>query len=186
MESSTSIELLPRGRVFTWVLPVPGTFVSSVGHSYPYPELLQVLYASATNTRGTGTVFSYLPGTSVSSVRLYHNTPNFWKCCKTFIPVPGTSGNFVTFIPVPGTSVSSVRPVPQHPVYRYSIFCTHPELLRVLQARSTIPGTSVSYVTLQYPYPNLLEVLEDSHTLTRNPQTLQNILLQILLHKSRP
>ena len=33
------IELLPRGRVFTWILPVPGTFVSSAGHSYPYPEL---------------------------------------------------------------------------------------------------------------------------------------------------
>ena len=37
------IELLLRGRVVSWVLPVPGTSVSSVGHLYPYPELLQVL-----------------------------------------------------------------------------------------------------------------------------------------------
>ena len=35
--------------------------------------------------------------------------------------------------------------------------------------------------TLPYPYPKLLEVLEDSHTLTRTPQTLQNITLQRLI-----
>ena len=55
---------------------------------YPYAELLQVLYAGATNTRGTGTAFSYLPGTSVSSV-------NCRKLCKTSTPVPGTFGSYV-------------------------------------------------------------------------------------------
>ena len=29
-------------------IPVPGTSVGSVRHSYPYPKLLQVLYARAT------------------------------------------------------------------------------------------------------------------------------------------
>ena len=84
-------------------IPVPGTSVSSARHSYPYPELLSALYARATNTRGTGTAFLYLPGTCVSSVRPCHNTrnlwefykhihtrtPNFWKFCKTPIPLPG-------------------------------------------------------------------------------------------------
>ena len=39
-------------------LPVPGTSVSSVGHLYPYPELLKVIYARAA-----------IPGISGSSVR---------------------------------------------------------------------------------------------------------------------
>ena len=52
--------------------------VSSV-LSYPYPELLQVLYASATNTRGAGIAFLNLPGTSGSSVCPCHNTRKFWK-----------------------------------------------------------------------------------------------------------
>ena len=47
-----------------------------------------------------------------------------------------------------------------------------------MYARATIPGTSGSSVTLSYPYPKLLEVLYDSHTLTRNPQILQNITLE--------
>ena len=148
------IELLPRGRVFTWgyypypqllqvlrtFTPVQRTSVSSVqydihtrtrnftkicttvpqypGYGYSifiparnfckfctpvpqYPELLEVLQdfhtrtrkfcESCHNTRGTGTACSYLPGTSVSSVRPCHNTRNFWKFCKTFIPVPGNS-----------------------------------------------------------------------------------------------
>ena len=36
-------------------IPVLGNPVSSVRHSYPYPELLEVLYARGHNTRGTGT-----------------------------------------------------------------------------------------------------------------------------------
>ena len=39
------------------VILVPGTSGSSVQHSYPYPELLEVLYASAIIARGTGTSF---------------------------------------------------------------------------------------------------------------------------------
>ena len=38
-------------------IPVPRTCVSSVRHSYPYPELLEALYVRARNTRGTGTAF---------------------------------------------------------------------------------------------------------------------------------
>ena len=47
-----------------------------------------------------------------------------------------------------------------------------------MYARATMPGSSISSVTLSYPYPKLLEVLSESHTFTRNPQTLQNITLQ--------
>ena len=39
----------------------------------------------------TGTAFLYLPGTSVSSARLFHNTRNFCDFCNAFAPVPGTS-----------------------------------------------------------------------------------------------
>ena len=55
----------PRGCEFTRVLPVPGTCVTSVGHSYQYPELLYVLYARVT-----------IPGTSRSSGRLSYPYPN--------------------------------------------------------------------------------------------------------------
>ena len=142
-----------RGRVFAWVLPVPGTSVSYVGHSYPCPELLEVLYASAANIRGTGTGFSYLPGTCVSSVRPCHNTRNIQKFWKAFVPVPGTSGSYVRL------SYQYPKTMPQNPGCGYGMFCTRPELLKVLYARSTIPGTSVTYVTLPYPYPKFLEVL---------------------------
>ena len=37
----------------------------------------------------------------------------------------------------------------------------------------------MSFVTLPYPYPTLLEVLYDSHALARNPQTLQNTTLKM-------
>ena len=55
------------------------TYVTSVGHSYPYPELLEVLYAGGTKTRGTGAACLYLPGTSASSARPCHNIRKFWK-----------------------------------------------------------------------------------------------------------
>ena len=113
-----------------------GTSVSFVRHSYPpVPELsISVLSVGCTqnHTRGMH------PG--------YYPTKNFCKCCRTLTPVPGTS-------------VSYVRPVPQYPGYGYSVFCPRPEFLRVLYACVTIPGTSVSSVTLPYPYPKLLEVL---------------------------
>ena len=34
----------------------------------------------------------------LSSVRPCHNTPNFWEFCKTFIPVPETSGSIVRLL----------------------------------------------------------------------------------------
>ena len=56
-------------------IPVPGTSVRPVGYSYTYPELMKVLYASDTNTRGRGTAILYLPGTYVSSVCQCHKYP---------------------------------------------------------------------------------------------------------------
>ena len=80
------------------------TSVSCVRHSYPYPELLYVLYARGHNTRGTGAAIIYLPGTYVSSVRpspvaqypgyaysIFLPARNFCEFCKTFMFVPGTS-----------------------------------------------------------------------------------------------
>ena len=43
-------------RTFT---PVPGVSGRSVRYSYPYPELLEVPYASATHTRGTVRVYQF-------------------------------------------------------------------------------------------------------------------------------
>ena len=84
---------------FTRVLPVPGSFGSSVRLSYPYP-----------NCKFCKTIIPlpgvrvqhllYPPGTSVSSVRPCHNTRSFWKFCNTFILVPETSGSYVS-LPYP-------------------------------------------------------------------------------------
>ena len=92
-------------RVFTPVITLQRTSVGSVGHPYPYPELLEVLYGIHTCTRNFWkfcTPVATIPGvrvqnvlyplgTSVSSVRLCHNTRNFWNFCKTSVRVPGTS-----------------------------------------------------------------------------------------------
>ena len=51
--------------VFTPGITLRRTSVSSVGHSYPYPELLEVLYDIYTRTR------------------------NFWKCCTPVRTIPG-------------------------------------------------------------------------------------------------
>ena len=67
-------------------IPVPGTSGSSVRQSYPYPEILEVLYASATNTRGTGIYIIFI--TYVSSVRPCDNTQNFSDFCNTSVPYP--------------------------------------------------------------------------------------------------
>ena len=120
--------------VFTRGITLQRTSLSSVGHSYAYPELLEVLYDIHTCTRNfwkfctpVATIHGvrvqhvlYPLGTFLSSLRLCHNTRNVWKFCKTFC---------TTFIPVPGTSGSSVRPWPQYPRYGYSMFCTRSELL---------------------------------------------------------
>ena len=69
----------------------------------PVPELLEVLLDIHTRTRKLcefctprATIpgvwvkhLLYPPGTSVSSVRPCHNTWNFWKFCKTPIPLSG-------------------------------------------------------------------------------------------------
>ena len=83
------------------------TSVSSVGHSYPYPELLEVLYDIHTRNRkfwkfctpvpqipgvrvyhfhNICEFIATIPGTSVSSVSLPYRTRNFCKFCK--IPIP--------------------------------------------------------------------------------------------------
>ena len=102
--------------------------------------------------------------TPVSSVRPCHNTWNFRKFSKIFMPVPEISEFCRTFIPVPGTSVSSVRPVPQYPGYGYSFFCTRPELLWVMCNTSIpVPETSGSSVKHLHPYPESTNPTEHNH-----------------------
>ena len=65
-----------RGTGTTYVY-LPGTSVSYVWHSYPYPELLRVLQDIHTRTRNfceVCTIFIPVPGTRVSTVCLCHNT----------------------------------------------------------------------------------------------------------------
>ena len=95
--------------VFTPGISLQRTSLSSVGHSYPYPELLEVLYDIHTCTRNFWkfcTPVATIPGVriqhvlyplgiSVNSVRLCHNTRKLWKFCKTSVSVPGTSGSSV-------------------------------------------------------------------------------------------
>ena len=124
--------------VFTPGITLQRTSVSSVGHSYPYPGLLEVMYDIHTCTRNFWkfcTPVATIPGvpvqhvlyplgTSVSSVRLCHNTRNFWKFCKTSVPVPGTSGSYVrSSYPYP--VCDSCKAVAQYPGYGYN-FVTIP------------------------------------------------------------
>ena len=113
----------PEGVCINPSLTVPGTSVSSVGRSYPYPgtsvcsirpchnsqkfwkfcmtfklvpELLLVLYILCHDTRRAGYCIqhlSYPPGAFVSYVRPRDNTQNIGEFCNTFIPVPQTSGS---------------------------------------------------------------------------------------------
>ena len=126
------------------------TSVSSAGHSYPYPELLEVLCDIHTRTRNFWnfcTPVATIPGvwvqhvvyplgTSVSSVRPCHNTPNFWKFCKASVPVPGTSVSPVRSPhPYPKPLVTSER-LAQYLGYGYTIDkipgepCIHSGLIR--------------------------------------------------------
>ena len=77
-----------KGEVYV----LPADIVQAVD-KFKAPKLLEVLYACATKTRGTGTARLYPPGPSGSSVRSCHNTRKFLMFCKTFIPVPGSSGS---------------------------------------------------------------------------------------------
>ena len=163
------IELLPRARVLNWVFTRTRSickFCTPPCHKYAgygysiftparnfcdfctpvpqYPERLEVLYDFHTRTR------------------------NFWKFCKTFTPVPGTS-------------VSSVQPVPQYPGDGYG------NVLHPL-------GTSVSYVRLCHTTRNFCELCNTSipipetsgssvrllYPFTRNAHTLQNITSKYL------
>ena len=91
--------------VFTAGITLQITSVICVGHSYPYPELLEVLYAGA--KKGPGYGYSMLlPARNfwklctpvpeypelLEVLQDFHTrTRNFWKFCTTFIPVPRTS-----------------------------------------------------------------------------------------------
>ena len=109
-----------------------------------------------------------VPGSAVSPVHLCHNTRNFWKICKTSIPVPGTSMSCVRHS-CPYPELLCVLHTPCHnprgagtaPARNFCELCT---------PVPQIPGNAGSSVTLPYPYPKILEVLQDSHTLTGNPQ----------------
>lgn len=76
-EFCTPAPKIPGTTVFSWktFIPVSGTSVSSVWHSYPYSEL-------------------------VSLVRPCHNTWHFCEFCQTFIPVSATSVSYVV-LPYP-------------------------------------------------------------------------------------
>ena len=109
------------------------------------------MYARATKTRGTGTVFSYsyLPGTSVNSARPCHNIRTFCNFCKTFIPVPGTSG----------TSVRLSYPYP-----KFCEFCMTRATIRGVRVQhvSYPPRTSVSYVRPLYNTRNFCDFCNTS------------------------
>ena len=86
---------------FRTFIPRTRTSVRFLGHSYPYPELLLVLYTPCHNTRGTGTA-PFVPARS------------FCEFCTPMPQCPELLEFCYSFIPVPETSVSSVRlPYPE-------------------------------------------------------------------------
>ena len=85
---------------FCTTLPVPGTPMSSVRHSYPYPRTLY--FRSVCRVRVTQKhTWGIIPG--------YYHTKNFCNFCRTLMPVPATSG-------------SSVRRCHKDPEYGYGMF----------------------------------------------------------------
>ena len=132
MEAKARLNKLARLRSVGYVQTIPEVFtpgitlqrtsVSSEGHSYPYPKVLEVLYDIHTCTRNCR--MFYTPVATIPEVRVG----------QVLYPL--------------GTSVSSVR------------LCH-------------------SSVRLPYPYPKLLEVLSDPHTLARNPQALPNLSVEL-------
>ena len=110
----TSIRYLPclfapLRRIFTKVLPVPGTCASFVRLSYPYPKPLgNVVFCGVDTESYPG----YFPG--------YYPTKNFCKFCTPmpqyrgyryiiFIPIRNFGELCNTSVPVPGTPANSVR-----------------------------------------------------------------------------
>ena len=124
--------------VFTPIITLQRTSVTSVGHSSP--ERLEVLYAGATKTRGTGTACIYPPGPSGNSVRLCHNTRKFCEFCKTRATMPRERVQHV--LNPPGTSVSSACLC--HNTRNFWKFCN---------SSIPIPETSGSSIRPPYPYP---------------------------------
>ena len=119
--------LLTPGTTLQW------TAVSSAGHSFPYPHVLEVLlYDNHILTRNFWmfcTPVSKYPGYGCSMFctlseplwGLYacHDSQNFWKFCTTSVPIPGTSGS--------------------SEIYSYP----YPELLWILQDCGTTPAVQV-------------------------------------------
>ena len=79
-------------------------------------------------TRGLGTIFVYLPGTSGSSIKIQCLTRN--------------SCDLSDLLPVPGTSVSAIQ-------HSYS----YPKFSQVMYARATTPVVQVPH---SYTFPYLL------------------------------
>ena len=97
-------------------LIVPGMFVGSVRHSYPYPNCLLTLCLWGTHKTIPGVCIypRYYPTNNCNFCRTHTRTRNFWKFCT---------------------------PVPHSPGVRVQHVYTCPELLEVLYARATIPGS---------------------------------------------
>ena len=135
------------------VIPVPETYVCFVGHSYPYPELLQVLYARAPHYLGFPEVLEDCHTrfrTSNSSVGHSYSYRNFCGLCTPRATIPG----------VPGTSsFVSAR------IFRD--FCTpvtkQPELLEVLQHVYTRTRNSWKFYfqTIVFPHAPKREGIEN-------------------------
>ena len=116
--------------VFTPGITLQRTSVSSVGHSYPYQELLEVLYNIHTRTRNLWkfcTTRATIPGvqhvlyplgTCVSSGSPCHNNRNFCGFCKTSIPAPETSGSSVR---LPYPYLESTNPT-EHNLVSFFVF----------------------------------------------------------------
>ena len=128
--------------------------MTSVGHSYPYPELLEVLYAGATKTRGTGTACLYLPRNFwkfctpvpqypelLQVLQDFHTrTWNFWMFCASLAIIPGVRVQHVLY--PTGASGSSVCLC--HNTRNFWKFCN---------TSIPVPETSGSSVRPPYSYP---------------------------------
>ena len=68
-------------EVFTPGITLQRTSVSFVGHPYPYPELLEVLYDIHTRTRNFWKFCTPVP--QIPGVRVYH----FYNLCEFCTPV---------------------------------------------------------------------------------------------------
>ena len=89
-----------RGMLFTPGITLQKTSVSSLGHSYPYAVLLEVLYGIHSRTQNFWKFCTPVP--QIPRVRVYnyffsnlcelctpvHNTRNFCEFCITSVPYP--------------------------------------------------------------------------------------------------